>query len=202
MGVSENSGPLVPGVKRHRGGRSCNLPREDVPIHTRDRGQSLVELALVLPLLVVLLAGLVETVFFARTYLAVLEASREGARIGARGVANYDNGEIDTLVQQDLSRQGIDTTTGLVDVIIVRADVGPGQVINSYASVRMHGSSQPVYLTQAKLLERLQAGDPQSRLVAIELYYNHQPVLGLPLVSIIFPDPMLLHTYSIMRMLQ
>ncbi len=66
----------------------------------------------------------------------------------------------------------------------------------------MHGSGQPVYLSQAKVLERLQAGDPQSRFVAIELYYNHRPVLGLPLVSAIFTDPMLMHTYSIMRMLQ
>jgi Flp pilus assembly protein TadG len=177
-------------------------PEEDVLIRRRDRGQSLVELALVLPLLVVLLVGLVEVVFYARTYLAILEASREGARIGARGAANFDNSEIQTLVEQDLSRQGIDPATGLVDVIIVRADVGPGTVINSYAAVSMRGSGQPVYLSQSRVLQRLQAGDPQSRFVAIELYYDHHPVLGLPLVSAIFPDPMPLHTYSIMRMLQ
>ena len=159
-------------------------------------------MALVLPLLVVLLAGLVEVVFFARTYLALLEASREGARIGARGAANYDNGELDTLVQQDLARQGIDLTNGLVDVIIVRADVGPGQVINNYSAVSMHGSGQPVYLSRARVLERLRAGDPQSRFVGVEVYFDHQPVLGLPLVSAIFPDPMLVRTYSIMRMLQ
>jgi len=176
--------------------------KEDARIRTRSRGQSLVELALVLPLLVLLLGGLVETVFYVRNYLALLEASREGARIGARGSASYDNSEIDALVQQDLSRQGIDTTTGLVDVIIVRAEVGPGEAVTNYSAVRMHDSSQPVYLTQSKLHERLQAGDPKARLVAVELYYNHQPILGLPLVSAIFPNPMLVHTYSIMRMLQ
>lgn len=186
------------------GGKSGLVPthKEDSLTNRRDRGQSLIELALVLPLLVVLLAGLVEVVFYARTYLAMLEATREGARIGARGTANYDNSEIDTLVAQDLSRQGINTSTGLVEVIIVRADVGPGQVINSYAAVPMRGSSQPVYLTQAMLLGRLRAGDPKARLVAVEVYYNHRPALGLPLVSAIFPDPMLLRAYSIMRMLQ
>jgi Flp pilus assembly protein TadG len=177
-------------------------PKEHALIRRRDRGQSLVEMALVLPVLVLLLAGLVETVSFVHNYLALLEASREGARIGARGTANYDNSEIDTLVQQDLSRQGINPTTGLVDVIIVRADVGPGVVINSYSAVCMHDGGQPVYLSKAKVLGRLRASDPQSRFVAIELYYNHRPVLGLPLVSAIFHDPMLLHTYSIMRMLQ
>jgi len=177
-------------------------PKEDALVHRRDRGQSLVEMALVLPLLVVLLAGLVEVVFYARTYLAILEATREGARIGARGVASYDNSEIDTLVEQDLSRQGIDTTTGLVEVIIVRADVGPGRVVNTYDAVRMHGSSQPVYLTRSIIVQRLQAGDPHARLVAVEVYCNHRPVLGVPLVSAIFRDPMLLRAYSIMRMLQ
>jgi len=176
--------------------------KEDALIRSRSRGQSLVELALVLPLLILLLGGLVETVFYVRNYLALLEASREGARIGARGSANYDDSEIDALVQQDLSRQGIDTTTGLVDVIIVRAEVGPGEAVTNYSAVRMHDSSQPVYLTRLKLHERLQARDPKARLVAVELYYNHRPVLGLPLVSVIFPNPMLLHTYSIMRMLQ
>ena len=176
--------------------------KEDALIRSRSRGQSLVELALVLPLLILLLGGLVETVFYVRNYLALLEASREGARIGARGSASYDDSEIDALVQQDLVRQGIDTTTGLVDVIIVRAEVGPGEAVTNYSAVRMRDSSQPIYLTQSKLHERLQASDPKARLVAVELYYNHQPILGLPLVSVIFPNPMLVHTYSIMRMLQ
>jgi len=56
--------------------------KEDSLTHRRDRGQSLFDLALVLPLLVVLLAGLVEVVFYARTYLAMLEATRGGARFG------------------------------------------------------------------------------------------------------------------------
>jgi len=175
---------------------------EDALIHKSDRGQSLIEMALVLPLLVLLLAGLVEVVFYARTYLAILEATREGARIGARGAASYDNSEINTLVEQDLSRQGIDTSTGLLDVIIVRAEVGPGRVVSGYTAVNMHGSGQPVYLTQAMILQRLRDSDPHARLVAVEVYYNHRPVLGVPLVSAIFRNPMLLRAYSIMRMLQ
>ncbi len=49
--------------------------------HTR--GQSVVELALVTPLLIVLLMGLAEIGWFANNYLILLETTRVGARYGA-----------------------------------------------------------------------------------------------------------------------
>ncbi len=48
----------------------------------RQRGQSVLELALVSPLLVILLAGMVEIGWFARNYLILLEVTRVGARTG------------------------------------------------------------------------------------------------------------------------
>lgn len=47
------------------------------------RGQSLVEMALVTPLLIVLLMGLAEIGWFANNYLILLETTRVGARYGA-----------------------------------------------------------------------------------------------------------------------
>jgi hypothetical protein len=49
----------------------------------KQRGQSLVEMALVSPLLVIMLAGMVEIGWFARNYLVILEVTRVGARTGA-----------------------------------------------------------------------------------------------------------------------
>jgi len=164
------------------------------------RGQSAVELALMLPLLVLLLVGLVEVVFYARTYLVLLSAIREGARIGARGAANFDNSEILTLIQQNLSREGYEV--GLLDVIIVRADIGPGRVVNSYAAASMLGSGQPAFLASPLIQSRLDDDDPQGRLIGVEAYYSHEPLIGFPLLSGLFPDPTIIHTYSIMRMLQ
>lgn len=48
----------------------------------RQRGQSVLELALVSPLLVILIAGLAEIGWFAQNYLTVLEVTRVGARTG------------------------------------------------------------------------------------------------------------------------
>jgi hypothetical protein len=51
----------------------------------RSEGQSLVELALTLPILLLMLAGLVEVGAALRNYLIVVNADREGVRFAARG---------------------------------------------------------------------------------------------------------------------
>ena len=48
----------------------------------RQKGQSVVELALVTPILIILLAGLVEIGWFANNYLTLLDVTRAGARRG------------------------------------------------------------------------------------------------------------------------
>ncbi|GAW92836.1 TadE/TadG family type IV pilus assembly protein [Calderihabitans maritimus] len=50
-----------------------------------DNGQALVELALVLPVLLMLMGGIIETARLTNAYLAVVHGSREGARLGAVG---------------------------------------------------------------------------------------------------------------------
>jgi hypothetical protein len=53
------------------------------PFRPLQRGQSLVEIALVFPFVLLLLAGLIEVGHYVNTYLTVLDASREAARFGA-----------------------------------------------------------------------------------------------------------------------
>jgi hypothetical protein len=48
-------------------------------------GQSLVEMALVMPLLLLMFVGLIEIGFALRNYLVLVNANREGARFAARG---------------------------------------------------------------------------------------------------------------------
>ncbi len=62
----------------------------------KQRGQSVVELALVSPLLVILIAGLAEIGYFARNYIIVMEVARVGARTGSvqdgeRSPLRWDN---------------------------------------------------------------------------------------------------------------
>lgn len=57
------------------GGSNANL--------RRDRGQSFIELALIIPLLLLVLAGMVELGFFIFTYLNALDLTREAARFAS-----------------------------------------------------------------------------------------------------------------------
>lgn len=54
----------------------------------QSRGQSVVELALITPLLIVLIMGLVEIGWFANNFLILLEATRTGARFGTVQTGN------------------------------------------------------------------------------------------------------------------
>ena len=51
----------------------------------REKGQSIVEFAIILPFFLLLIIGLVETAFALRSYLYVNTACREGIRFAARG---------------------------------------------------------------------------------------------------------------------
>ncbi len=65
------------------------------------RGQALVELALVLPLLVILLLGIAEAGNMLNAYLTVVEASREGARLVVREGESADvKGMVETIMER------------------------------------------------------------------------------------------------------
>ena len=63
------------------------------------RGQSVVEFALILPVLILLVAGIVDLTNGFQTYVALTNAAREGAIHGASGATSS---EICTRVQQSL----------------------------------------------------------------------------------------------------
>lgn len=53
-----------------------------------EKGQSIVEFALVIPLLLIFVMAIIEFGFMFNAYLTISSASREGARLGALGETN------------------------------------------------------------------------------------------------------------------
>ena len=74
----------------------------------------MIEMALMLPLLMVLVAGIVELGDALNTYLTVVSASRDAARIGAKGSAN--DSTLQALVITDTNRLRNATTTGNITI--------------------------------------------------------------------------------------
>jgi hypothetical protein len=74
----------------------------------QDRGQSLVEMALTLPILLLMFAGLIEIGAALRNYLVVVNANREGTRMAARGRWFDTEDEVQELFRRVSAAAGVD----------------------------------------------------------------------------------------------
>jgi len=76
----------------------------------RQDGQALVEMAIILPLLLLLLLGTIEMGRIFHSYIVVTQASREGARVAAVG---QSDAEINTVVAENTSSLGGTVRVGI-----------------------------------------------------------------------------------------
>ena len=99
-------------------------------------GQSFVEMALTLPIILLIFFGMIEVGFAAHSYLVITNASREGARFGSRGV-HVPIDEITSVVETamksdfDLVFDGADANT---TIIITQIDIDENGNYSIYAT--------------------------------------------------------------------
>lgn len=86
-----------------------------------EKGQSLAEFSLVLPILLVLIIGIVEVGNGLNSYLTVVDAARDGARLGAKGSATED--QIKDLVVKEAERLPNGVDPGSITVNISPSEV-------------------------------------------------------------------------------
>lgn len=248
-------------------------------------GQSLVEIALVFPFILLLLAGLVEVGHYVNTYLTVLDASREAARYAADlypdfppeddfeatdhpdecggpvGSANGPDSEacmrlacqesgyffrkgaclVSTNLQDlelDLSDEHNDVVISVVAVISTTASLTITErlpPVNSactqdretygtratctttyccrdecswswtndvYSGTILAGTGQDSRFTCSGVAQLLNSGVNRTRrqnaFVVVEVYYEHELALNLPIISQVIPDPIWIQAYSLM----
>ncbi len=87
-----------------------------------ERGQSLLELSFTLPVLLLLLIGVTEVGNAINSYITVVDAGRDGARLGSKGSASDD--QIKNLVVTETGRLANDVDPA-TDITVER-DVVPG----------------------------------------------------------------------------
>lgn len=98
------------------------------------RGQAAVELALVLPVLLLVVFGIVEFGRGLSAYLTIQNAAREGARLAVTGASNADI--------EDLVRQRAQYLEGAGDPGVLTVEIAPAE-----ASERRPGTSVTVAVT-------------------------------------------------------
>ena len=208
------------------------------------KGQSFVELALVIPVLMLLLAGVVEIAFLYFSYMSALDLTREAARFASSrdyrkadvsdwsGLPNsacedtylhfyYDTAcfFIDTEINSSLEI----SRTDYADVAISVFTVTGNQVTNrwpdnadgvfSLYQTNVGGTMVPnwkldcagnvvrtePYMTNARLESLFQVNAPTEKgFVLVEVYYCYHHKIGLPFLNLAIPDPLRMHSYTIM----
>jgi hypothetical protein len=204
----------------------------------KDRGQSFVELALIIPVLLVVLAGMTEVGFFMFAYLNALDLTREAARFAStrdfkiQELADPDPGHLPMSACTDsVLHYYYDTACFFVDpqlnpylpldpnnyddVTISVFSVNENNTINQrfptpsgvwslYNNNWQKDCQGNVVTTNPDITNADIQGDflsnaPHSKgLVLVEVYYCYHQVLSLPFISQFIPNPLRLHTYSIM----
>lgn len=86
----------------------------------RERGQSLVETAMLLPALLIIIIGIVEVADAFNAYVTLVDSARDGARLGSKGLASDD--DIENLIITETGRLRDPVAAGDIDVDHVQVD--------------------------------------------------------------------------------
>lgn len=250
------------------------LPEMNTPEKKKRAGQSLIEMALALPIMLIMISGLIEFGFALNEYLNSLDAAREAARFATDGdpldrdlvggISNTDCGttldfymQSACIAQQTMSPVTFNPATDDVVISVFRvlsgtvidrwpncepdasndcpfdasplADVmgewhlygrgdgcdglldddGDGLVDDGCGPIGALGTPEfcnpntdetchPSRLTNADVQARIDVDAPDSAVLLVEVFYDYPHVMRLPWITPFVPDPLPLHTYTIL----
>jgi hypothetical protein len=183
-------------------------------------GQSLVEMALALPVLLLMFLGLIELGLLLRAHLVVVNANREAARFASRGT--FTNEEIAYRAMTSFAGQlpaQLDGANANTQIIITHfhipaEDTGPGdgKFYTPFITGTLGLDSRIDPATYLRDLEqehdsfneKLVKSQPDAvrttqDIVLVEIYYYHYEILHAPIVEWLFPDPMVVYSHTLMR---
>lgn len=188
----------------------------------KEKGQSLLELAVVLPVILLLFIGMVEVGWAMHSYVTVATAAREATRFGARG--NFDAEDIAevalvALGALDVQLEGPDVNTTVIVTLVDIDPTGTYTVTTPYITGTLPVTSS--ILTGELDIAQVAADnlafnqdpfhcpvespppcevDSVNDLVVVEAFYRHTQMLGLPIVSHVLSNPIPIYSRGLMRM--
>ena len=185
-------------------------------------GQSLVELAIALPVLLLIFLGMIDLALILRAQLVLVNANREAARFGGQGF--YTDEQIAQRATTSFAGQLPVQVTGEganTDILITRFHVPSRSADESYYLTPIYYTGTlghvsrfdpDVMLADLKykndqfnqdLIDDPDLGEGAVRVthdaVLVEIYYHHDLVFYAPLVERVFPRLVQLHSWTLMR---
>jgi hypothetical protein len=178
------------------------------------KAQSFIELAILMPILLMMLSGLIEFGFLLNHYLDLLDGTREAARF-ASDASPFASGSFSDdptfytnaakLVDDVIAPLQLNPTTD--DIVISVFGVGGGRVLSrlprTLGSPSLPGEwrrfgNHTSDFSNGDIKNRLVSNAPNTGLVLVEVFYAYHQVLKLPWITAFVPDPIQIHVYSIM----
>jgi hypothetical protein len=179
----------------------------------KSRAQSLVEVAISFPILIILFSGVIEFGFILNYYLSLLDATRESARLYSGGDP-FDPSFFRTPCQADTFycdtadnvRRILDPSLGSVygaagTTVNLWRSQGPYHLFKSGSSNKtpgIVGGNYPSIFTANDIKNTRVSGAPDAGILVVEVHYNYHHVLGLPWMTAWLPNPLHLRAYTIM----
>jgi Flp pilus assembly protein TadG len=165
------------------------------------RGQSLVEMAFFFPLLLIIIAGIVEVGHTLNTYLAAANATREGARYGITvGDSSGDDQMITNVIVEAMVNKKMEVTDENTCIWLVRLETNDQDPPTGFVQwderhVYGHACELPDEF-QARLQNEL---GPNTRALAAWTYYKQKAMLPIPFLSSL-GESIPIAPYTAMRM--
>jgi hypothetical protein len=156
----------------------------------REQGQSVVEVALVLPLLLMILVGMVEIGWAMRAHLTVTTAAREGARFGSRRVFTYNEIQEVVYVAMLALNPQFDGPDANATIIITKVHIdAEGNWSIDGGAPYVTGTLPVASRVPASTFQELAddnvvfndahtAMESENNVVVVEVFFNHDLLLG------------------------
>jgi hypothetical protein len=189
----------------------------------KSRGQSLVEVAIAFPVLIILFSGVIEFGFILNYYLSLLDATRESARLYSGADPFLADGTTDNedfyyqaavLVRRTLDPSYLPLTDSfdpsykgrrivldpaVDDVIISVYGANESSVIlwRDAGPYRLFSHYDSIF-TVTDITNTRVSGAPNAGILVVEVHYNYHHVLGLPWMTAVISNPLHLRAYTVM----
>ena len=175
------------------------------------KGQSFVELALVVVFLMIFVAGIVEFGFALNNYLNLVDASREAVRYSSNFDPFIINPDGTKSLDQNFFDQTFELTEQVLDPVVLDPSNGDDIVVSFFSVADGYYKRYPEdspgrsrYINQvskfsnAEVQSRLDSSAPPTGVLLVEIFYHYNQVLKLPFFTAFVRDPMPVYSYAIM----
>jgi hypothetical protein len=162
------------------------------------RGQSLVEMALAFPLLLIIIAGIVEVGHTLNTYLVVANATREGTRYGVTvGQDDYDDQTITNIIVETMKHKQMEVSDENTCIWLVRLETDGSGGITTWDERHVYGFDCAL---PDDLHDDLESElGPDTKALVSWTYYEQEAMLPIPFLSTL-GESIPIAPYTAMRM--